>query len=130
MFLFKKIYNMVCDNLNEKSYKLEHKQVMEYDLNRCIINNIADSDSRYLLLEIKSSMVSLIHRNIRIQNPEKEISPIDGSPFVDDDNNEYKFIKLREIQQSANKDKLVIMQNLNQIQPFLYDLYNTKRIIL
>ena len=129
VFLFKKIYNMVCDNLNEKTYKLDNKQVIEYDLNRCIINNIADSDSRYLLLEIKSSMVSLIHRNIRIQNPDKEIVCIDGSPFVDDDNNEYKFIKLREIQLNANTDKLVIMQNLNQIQPFLYDLYNMNYII-
>ena len=54
---------------------------------------------------------------------------INGSPFEDDDNNEYKFIKLREIQQNANSDKLVIMQNLNQIQPFLYDLYNMNYIM-
>ncbi len=129
VFLFKKIYNMVCDTLSEKTYKLENKEVMEYNLNRCIISNIADTDSRYLLLEIKPSLVSLICQNIRIQNPEKELEFIDGSPFEDDDNNEYKFIKLREIQQSANKDKLVIMQNLNQIQPFLYDLYNMNYVM-
>ena len=44
MFLFKKIYNMVCDNLNEKNYKLENKDIFEYDLNKNIINNITYSD--------------------------------------------------------------------------------------
>ena len=71
VLLFKKIYNMVCYNLNEQNFKLDNKDVFKYDLNRCIINNIADSDSRYLLLEIKTSLVSLIYQNIRIQNPEK-----------------------------------------------------------
>jgi MoxR-like ATPase len=129
VYLFKKIYNMVCDEENEKTFKLDTKEVNEYDLNKCIISNIADTDSRYLLLEIKSSLVSLIYQNIKIQNPDKETVFIDGSPFEDDDNNEYKFIKLREIQQNANTDKLVIMQNLNQIQPFLYDLYNMNYIM-
>jgi hypothetical protein len=41
---------MVCDNLKEFNYKLNPREVSEYDLNKCIINNIADSDSRYLLL--------------------------------------------------------------------------------
>ena len=74
-------------------------------------------------------MVPLIYQNIRIQNPDKEIVFLNGSPFEDDDNNEYKFMKLREIQQNANTDKLIIMQSLNQIQPFLYDLYNMNYII-
>ena len=129
VFLFKKIYNMVCDEQSEKSFKLEDKEVIEYDLNKCIISNITDLDSRYLLLEIKSSLATLIYQNIKLQNPDKDIVPIDGSPFDDDNNNEYKFVKLREIQSNANKDKLVIMQNLNQIQPFLYDLYNMNYII-
>ena len=129
VYLFKKIYNMVCENLKEKSYQLENKDINEYDLNRCIINNISDSNSRYLLLEIASSLESLIYQNIRIQNPEKDIVIIDGSPFDEDDNNEYKFEKLREIQLNANTENLVIMKNLNQIQPFLYDLYNMNYII-
>ena len=129
VFLFKKIYNMVCKNEKEENYQLDTKEILEYNLNRCIINNIADSDSRYLLLEIKSSLVSLIYQNIKIQNSDKEIVFIDGSPFPDDNNNEYKFIKVREIQENANTDKLVIMQNLNQIQPFLYDLYNMNYIV-
>ena len=129
VFLFKKIYNRVCETQKENNYQLDPKEVLEYDLNRCIINNIADSDSRYLLLEIKSSLVSLIFQNIKIQNSDKEIVFIDGSPFPDDDNNEYKFIKVREIQENANTDKLTIMQNLDKIQPFLYDLYNMNYIV-
>ena len=123
VYLFKKIYNKVCENLKEKSYQLENKDINEYDLNRCIINNISDSNSRYLLLEISSSLESLIYQNILIQT-DKEIVIIDGSPFDEDVNNEYKFAKLREIQLNANTKKLVIMKNLSQIQPFLYDLYN------
>ena len=42
VFLFKKIYNMVCDEQSEKSFKLEDKEVIEYDLNKCIISNITD----------------------------------------------------------------------------------------
>ena len=106
---------MVCDNLNEKIYKLENKEIDKYNLNRCIINNIADTDSQYLLLEIKFSFVPLIDQNIRIQNLEREIVFIEGIPFDDDDNNEYKFVKLREIQLNANPEKLVIKKKLNQI---------------
>ena len=129
VLLFKKIYNMVCEEFNEKNYKLEAKEVGEYDLNRCIINNIGDTNSRYIILEIKPSLISLIQRNIELQNPDKEIVFIDGSPFTDDNNNEYNFIKLREIQQNANTGKLIIMQNLKQIHPFLYDMYNMNYII-
>ena len=128
VFLFKKLYNQVCEANSEKSLQLENKEVVEYDLNRCIISNIADLESRYLLLEISSSLVSLIVQNIKIQN-DKDLVFLDGSPFKDDNNNEYKFMKLREIQSNANKDKLLIIQNLNQIQPFLYDLYNMNYII-
>ena len=129
VLLFKKIYNMVCEEFNEKNYKLEAKEVGEYDLNRCIIKNISDKNSRYIILEIKPSLISLIQRNIELQNPDKEIVFIDGSPFTDDNNNEYNFIKLREIQQNANTGKLIIMQNLKQIHPFLYDMYNMNYII-
>ena len=87
---------------------------------------INDNNSRYLLLEIKPNLATLINQNIRIQNQYgKEIEFINGSPFLDDNNNEYNFNKINEIQECAAKsDKLIILQNLNQIQPYLYDLYN------
>ena len=71
------------------------------------------------MLEIKPSLSSLIYQNIKIQNPDKNIDFYDGSPFDDDNNNEYKFKKVSEIQDDANQDKLIILQNLNQIQPYL-----------
>ena len=129
VLLFKKIYNKQCEIETENSYKIKPSSVNSYDLNRCINDNITDSKNRYLLLEIKSSLSSLIHQNIKIQNPEKDIEFYDGSPFVDDNNNEYKFKKVNEIQDDAKSEKLIILQNLNQIQPFLYDLYNMNYII-
>ena len=131
VFLFKKIYNMCCDKLCEYSYKLKNKDINKYYINRCIIDNINDFDinSRYLLIETNSSLVPLIYQYLRILNPDKEIVFMKGSPFVNDNDKEYNLTKLREILQNANKDKLIMMQDLNQIQPFLYDLYNKNYII-
>jgi len=93
----------------------------KYDLNKCINDN-----KLYLLLSIKSSLAPLMNQIIRIQNPDKkDIDFINGSPFSDDNNNEYKVKKVIEIQNSASKqDKIVMLQNLEPIQPYLYDLYN------
>ena len=129
VYLFKKLYNLECDNYGEKALKLENKEIVEYDINKCIMNNINDIYSRYLLLEISSSLIPLIIQQIKIQN-NKDIIFLDGSPFKDDkNNNEYKFMKLEEIKSNANKDKLLIIKNLNQIHPFLIDLYNKNYII-
>ena len=133
VYLFKKIYNEACthedcekDQIKEKIYKIKDDHMDKYDLNKCINDNINDNNSRYLLLEIKSTLAPLIYQIIRIQNPDKkDIDFIYGSTFSDDNNNEYKFKKVGEIQNSASKqDKIVILQNLNPIQPYLYDLYN------
>ena len=123
VFLFKKVYNNACGT--EAQYQIDKINCKKYDLNQCIIDNINDTNSpRYLLLEIKPSLSSLIYQNIRIQNVDKIIEFYDGSPFSDDNNNEYRFKKVNEIQDDAREEKLIILQNLNQIQPFLYDLYN------
>ena len=54
----------------------------------------------------------------------KIVVPYDGSPFSEDCNKEYRFNKIIEIQEDAKDDKLIILENLNQLHPFLYDLYN------
>lgn len=94
-------------------FKIKTKQITEYDLNRCINNNIIVINSRYLILEIKLSFVSLIFQKNKIQNPDKVIDFYDGSPFVDDNNNEYKFKKVNDIQDDAKSDKLIAIHNLN-----------------
>jgi len=132
VYLFKKIYNEACtyednkkDNVKGIIYQIKDN-MDKYDLNKCINDNINDNNCRYLLLEIKSTLAPLINQIIRIQNPDKkDIDFINGSPFSDDNNNEYKTKKVGEIQNCASKqDKLIILQNLNPIQPYLYDLYN------
>jgi len=132
VYLFKKIYNEACKYENNKtlnligvSYKIKDDHMDKYDLNKCINDNINDINSRYLLLEIKSTLSPLINRIIRIQNPDKKnIELINGSPFSDDNNNEYKIKKVGEIQNHAKEEGLIVLQNLEPIQPFLYDLYN------
>ena len=134
VFLFKKIYNEACTSEESKSeekikgitYQIKKDDLDEYNLNKCINDNINDNNSRYLLLEIKSNLAPLIYQNIIIQNPDrKNIDFYNGSPFSDDRNKEYKAKKVTEIQNCASQaDKLIILQNLELIQPYLYDLYN------
>ena len=131
--LFKKIYNLACiktpkenENPDPKIYQLGFDYLENYDLNKCIYNNINDYNSRYLLLEISSNITPLISQIIRVQNSyKKNIGILIGSPLPDNNNKEYKFEKINEIKYYSNQeDKLIILQNLYQIQPYLYDLYN------
>ena len=130
VFLFKKLYNLECGKFDPNSNLIIDKnKINEYDLNNCINKNIRDINSRYLLLEIKPSLTTLIYQNIKLQNPLKTILLYDGSPFEDDNNKEYRFKKINQIQDDAKEDKLIIIENLNQIHPFLFDLYNRNYII-
>ena len=130
VFLFKKLYNLECEKLNINSnLKIKKEKINEYNLNNCINDNIKDINSRYLLLEVKPSLTTLLYQNIRLQNPFKEIKLYEGSPFKDDNNKEYRFKKINQIQNDAKDDKLIIIENLNQIHPFLFDLYNMNYII-
>ena len=130
VFLFKKLYNIECEIEDPNSnLKIDKLKINDYNLNKCINDNIKDN-SRYLLLEIKSSLTPLICRNIKLQNPNKtSIELYDGSPFIDDNNKEYRFKVINKIQEDASEDKLIIIENLNQIHPFLFDLYNMNYII-
>ena len=134
VYLFKKIYNEACSleycreyNIKGSIYKIKNDNMDKYDLNKCINDNIKDNNSRYLLLEIKSNLVPLINQIISKQNTDKkEIYFISMSPFIDDNNNnKYKIKNVYEIQNSASKpNKIVLLQNLDLIQPYLYDFYN------
>ena len=129
VFLFKKLYNIACEKDDPNSnLKIKEQNINDYNLNNCINNNIRDTNSRYLLLEIKPSLTTLIFENIKKQNS-KDTILYDGSPFVDDNNNEYRFKIINLIQDDAKEDKLILLENLNQIHPFLFDLYNMNYII-
>ena len=126
VYLFKSIYNLQFKEKDPNiKLKIDQNNINEYNLNYCINTNIEDIYSRYLLLEIRQSLTTLIFQNIKLQNKIKEyIQLYDGSPFVDDNSKAYRFMKLNHIQADANKDKLIVIENLNQIHPFLFDLYN------
>ena len=129
VFLFKKIYNEACslEKQEGQSYQIKKDDLIKYDLNKCINNNINDNNSRYLLLEIRSNLNPLINRIIRVQNSDRKgnVDTLIGSPFSDDNNSDYKAKKINEIQNCASqKYKLIILQDLDQILPYLYDLFN------
>ena len=81
------------------------------------------------MLGIKTSLSPLIYQIINIQNSNKsKIELYEGSPFINDNNSEYKFKKLNEIREDAKPEeskieKLIILQNLDQIHSFLYDMF-------
>jgi len=115
------------DDLNYENYKIKKENLTKYDLIQCINGNINDNDARYMLLEIEEGLEYLIYQNIVSQNKDKVIKYMEGSPFINDikdKNGEYKMTKISEIQDYLNKDMLLIISNLNQIYPFLYDIFN------
>ena len=133
VFLFKKLYKIQCESNDPNSKLLIAKEKLnDYNLNKCINDNIRDINSRYLLLEIEKALTNLIIQNIKLHNPSKNDEDIiiyDGSPFVDDNNKDYRFKIINKIQEDAKEDRLIIIENLNQIHPFLFDLYNMNYII-
>ena len=111
VFLFKKIYNEACSLEKQETYQIQKDNLVKYDLNECINNNINDNNSRYLLLEIRSNLAPLINKIIRLQNSERNnnIDTLIGSPFSDFNNSDYKAQKINKIQNFASqKYKLII----------------------
>ena len=94
-----------------EQYQINENNISNYDLNKYINDNINDNNGRYLLLEIKSNLSILIVKNIKIENPEKrDIEFINGSPFYDDDNNkDYRYNKVIEIQEYVDKQDPIYM---------------------
>ena len=64
-----------------------------------------------------------------MQNDYLDIKLYEGSPFIGDNKSDYRFRKINEIQDDAKEEKLIIIENLNQIHPFLFDLYNMNYIV-
>ena len=124
VFLFKKLYNLSCENKNSSNLKIDKYKINDYNLNDCIRDNINDSNGRYLLMEIKKNLTPLIYQNIKIQNPLKDIIIYEGSPFGEDNNKEYRYGIINQIQNDAKDPKIILIENLDQIHAFLFDLYN------
>ena len=130
VFLFKHLYNKECENKKSNyNLKINKSKLNDYNINDCINNNINDVNSRYLLLEVNSYLSPLIYQNIIMQNPFKEIIFYEGSTLIDDNNRKYRINIINKVKDDAKDDKLIVLKNLEQIHPFLYDLYNRNYII-
>ena len=64
-----------------------------------------------------------------IQKQFKEIKIYDDNPFPDDNDKECRFKKLNIIQENLSDNIKSIFENLNLINPFLFDLYYMNYII-
>ena len=120
--LFKKIYNLQCDNMGEEDLKIKIYKINEYNINHCIYNNVMDINSRYLLIETEQTLTTLLNQVIKLQNCFDEIKLYNGNPSINNDK-EYIFNIINEIQKNTKEHKLIIIDNINQIHPFLFDLY-------
>ena len=130
VFLFKKLYNLECEKIDSSSnLKIDNLKINDYNLKNYINTNIKDAKRRHLLLEIKPSLIQIIYQTIKYRNPFKKIVLYNGSPFIDDNNKENRFKIINKIKEDAKEDKLIVIENFNQIHPFLYDLYNMNYII-
>ena len=121
--LFKKIFNLYCSENDEKENILDEADIDDYNYINNIIENIKDKKSRYLLLETKPSLSLLIKQKIE-KEIKKEVFFFEGSPFINDNSNEYQFKIISQIQEHAERDDILILQNINQVYAFLYDLFN------
>ena len=121
---FKQIYNNNCEKYNQTKMMIKPQNIDNYNYVKNIIDNIKDNKSRYLLLEIKPSLASLIHQKIKKEMRKKDINFYEGSPFVNDLSKDYQFKIINKIQEHAGNGDKIILQNLNQVYPFLYDLFN------
>jgi len=124
VFLFKKLYNLSCEIKKSSNLQIDKKKTNDYNLNDCIEDNIKDINDRYLLMEIEKSLTPLIYQNIKIQNPLKEIIIYEGSPFIEDNNKEYRYGIINQIINDAKDEKIILIENSDQIHAFLFDLYN------
>ena len=124
VLLFKIIYNLYCNEIGEdENYAFDEPDKKDYNYINNIVNNIKDPKSRYLLLAIKPSLAKLIQLKIQKETVKKDFF-IEGSQFPNDNTNEYQFKKISQIQEHAEEDHLLMLENLEQIYPFLYDLLN------
>ena len=95
-----------------------------YNVMKCIEDNIKDNKSRYLLIETKSSLshflITLILNRIN-----KNHVFYYGSNFDEDISHGYYSAKiLNKIQVTMSQNTVMILKNLSSMYPSLYDLFN------
>jgi len=105
-----------------------------YDMIRCISENLFDKDSRYLLLITRNNLdldlINFLIDEIKQSNSEKykndkfETKYLIGSTFVNDNKEVYREDILGTIRNEMKTNNLLILKNLESIYTSLYDLLN------
>ena len=126
VYLFKKIYNNICKEKIYEKYQINNLNLVKYNIIRCLIDNINDYNNRFLLLNINPNISKFIYQTLRYLNPDKKIIIMKGSPYPDDINKDYNFVKINEIINYLESDIILILQNIDQILPYLSDLFDMK----
>ena len=126
--IFEITFNIYCSENDEADSLIDEAALDGFKYLENIKENIRDIKSRYLLLGINSSHASVIHQKIS-KEIKKTIYFYEGSPFVNDNNNEYQFKIINKIQEHAENGDIIILHNLNQVHAFLYDLFNKNFMI-
>ena len=114
----------------QKVKKLLNRQIPiiemkdEYDIIGCVKDNINDLNSRYLLIESKSSISTYLLSSL-LSELNKEYIFYIGSMFKKDLKNEEYILKvLNKIQIYMENGIILIMENLDSVYPAMYDLFN------
>ena len=121
-----------------KYYSIENDNKKEidnnYDIMRCIAENIFDKESRYLLLITKNNLdldlINLLLDEIIQKNNDKylknmfERKYLIGSNFTKDKDEEYRENILSLIRYEMETNNLLILKNLDIIYTSLFDLLN------
>ena len=126
--IFEIIFNIYCETNDEPESIIKEENLDNFKYMQNIIENIKDIKSRYLLLGINSYLSSLIHQKIS-KELGKFIYFYEGSPFPNDNNEEYQFKIINKIQEHGENGDIIILHNLKQVYAFLYDLFNKNFII-
>jgi len=107
-----------------KRYYPSMHDTNDYDVMKCIVNNIQDPMSRYLLIETKNS-VSQFLIILFLNKLNKKYNFYYGSSFEEDTTHGYYSAKvLNKVQVTMNEDGVMILKNLTSMYPSLYDLFN------
>eukprot|EP00833_Pecoramyces_ruminatium_P011448 jgi/Orpsp1_1/1185480/evm.model.c7180000093977.1 len=109
--------------LKQKYLPIIH-DINHYNVMKCIVNNIQDPKSRYLLIETKGSISQYLITLI-LEKMNRNFVFYYGSNFEDDTIKKYYSAKiLNKIQVTMNEDNVMILKNLTSMYPSLYDLFN------
>ena len=116
------------------NYDLKNTFDNNYDIMRCISDNIFDKESRYLLLITKNNLdIDLINfiidditlnNKIKYMNNKFETKYLIGSDFPRDNDEEYRENIVSIIRTEMVTNKLLILKDLDVIYTSLYDLLN------